>query len=612
MTLPIILTLLLLGLVLVAFIFEWQPPDLIGLSILAILLILACLPWETVQLAPVSELLGVFNNGAPLTIGAMFILSAALQRTGAIDALSRFLGHHLSSQLRVILLAVGSVAALCSAFMNNTPIVAIFMPVMLSLARDKNIPISKLLLPLSYAAVMGGCCTLIGTSTNILVSGVAERAGLAPIGMFELTSLGFIFLTVGLVYLVVLGPWLLPARETVSSVLSDEARKRFLCQILIKPDSPLVGAKLLDTPLARSAMDFHIIEVRRQGTRLLTPLNEIVVEPYDRILLSAPSRMIVELPKVKGIALSGEAQGELGIENLSTIEGGIVEGIISPHSRLVGKSIRQINFRQTYGMLILAVHRHGKNLSRNFENIRLRFGDTLLMLGPLSTFAQLREDGDFMLMEDKLPEASRSGKAWMAWTAIATVVVVAALEWMPIAAIAIIGALGVMLVRCIDPDEAYRAIDWQILFMLYGMLGLGVAMEHSGTASFLANSGLSFFSGLIPSSWLPYVVLAFFYLLTSTMTEVLSNNATAVVITPIAISAAAVLNVDPRPLVICVCFAASAAFATPVGYQTHMMVYGPGGYKFTDFLRVGIPLNLIFWVIATFLIPFFWPFYPSH
>jgi di/tricarboxylate transporter len=502
---------------------------------------------------------------------------------------------------------VALVAGGLSAFMNNTPVVAIFMPVLIGLARTTNVSASKLLIPLSFAAVMGGCCTLIGTSTNIVVSNLARESGLPPLGMFELTAIGAPMLIIGVAYMSLLGPRLLPDRQSVTSILSPEERKNYFCQVLVKKDSPLIGKNLTETGLAQQRADFRIIEVRRDGATVVEPLDQITVRANDRILISASGRQMVQLPQIEGFSLDASTQQQFGVESLSTIEGGVVEGVISPHSSLIGRTIRAINFRQKYAMLILAVHRHGKNLSKDFLDIKLEFGDTLLMLGPLNTFAQLREQGDFMLLEDMKPIVKRREKVPIVWCILAAVVVFSTFEVLPIVAIATMGALLLALTKCLEPKEIYKAIDWPIILLIYGMLGVGAAMEESGTASWITYHVVEFVRSSVQDEWMPWIMLSSCYLITTLLTELLSNNATAVILVPLFTTLAHTLGLDPRPFIIAVCIASSAAFMTPIGYQTNTMIYGPGGYKFRDFLVFGTPLNLLYWIFCSIVIPLLWP-----
>lgn len=598
-TWQIAFVLLLLGTLAAAFVWEWAPPDIVALTGFCLVILFGILDTE--------KAFSVFSNHAPITIAAMFILTSALEKTGSIDGVGRLLYRAAGHSLAAMIFWIALVAGIISAFMNNTPVVAIFMPVLIGLSRSQNIPASKLLIPLSFAAVMGGCCTLIGTSTNIVVSNMAKQAGLEPLGMFELAWIGVPVLLIGITYLSLFGPRFLPDRQSITSILSPEERKNYFCQVLVKKDSPLVGKKLIETDLAQQRADFRIIEVRRNGATVLDALDQIIVRPYDRILISASGRQMVQLPKMEGLSLDAGTQQHMGLESLSTIEGGIVEGVIAPHSSLIGKSIRSVNFRQKYAMLILAVHRQGRNLSKDFLDIKMEFGDTLLMLGPLSTFSQLRKYGDFMLMEDMKSEVKRPEKIPWVLGVLAAVVLLSTIEILPIVAIATMGAILLVLTKCLEPDEAYKAIDWPIIMLIYGMLGVGAAMESSGTASWLAYHAVEFIRSAVREDWLPYIMLSMCYLTTTLLTELLSNNATAVILVPLFTAVAYSLGLEPRPFIIAVCIASSAAFMTPIGYQTNTMIYGPGGYKFRDFLVFGTPLNLIYWILCSFLIPWIWP-----
>ncbi|MEM1059621.1 MAG: SLC13 family permease [Verrucomicrobiota bacterium] len=590
-----------LALVLLAFLLELASPDIIAMSAFCALFVFG--------VVPVADLLTVFSNSAPITIACMFIVTAALEKSGAIDDITHLLSKHLPAPLRLILLIVTLFVGVSSAFVNNTPIVALFMPVLLALARERGLAASKLLIPLSYASIMGGSCTLIGTSTNIIVSGIASKSGFEPFGFFELAWIGVPILTIGVVYLTIVGPWLLPERQSLTAVLSPEDRRQQLCQVLIKPDSILIGEILTDTRLATNPKEFRILQVRRDGKTLLAPMDKIKIRKFDRILISA-SQDRLEKTAQGQYQLQEKLEDELGLQSLSTIAGSIIEGVISPHSSLLGKSIRNINFRQKYGMLVLALHRHGQNLSKNFLDEKLEFGDTLLLLGSVDNFAELQEQGDFMLLEDDLPRTFRRPKAKWAWLAIASVVTISAANLLPIVAAGLLAVLFVLMTKCLDSEEAYKAVDWQIIFLIYGMLGVGVAMESSGAAQFIANETVGLAEGIFPAVLLPYAVLSLTYLLTTILTEMMSNNATAVVMAPIAIGIALALGVDPRPFIIVVAIASSEAFVTPIGYQTNTMVYGVGGYKFSDYVRIGLPLSLILWVTASLLIPVIWPFQP--
>ncbi len=547
-----------------------------------------------------AEAFTVFSNEAVITVASMFILSAALQRTGVIDAIGHRLNGIAGKSDWALLLLVLPIVAVISAFINNTPVVVVFMPILISLAAARGLKPSKLLIPLSFASIFGGSCTLIGTSTNILVSGAAQRLGHAPLGMFELAKVGVILLVVGIVYLLTIGRKLLPDRETLASILQTTDSKQYLTEAVVLETSPLVGKKLTDTPLAKQTKA-RILEVIRGGRTVPAPLNEIVLRAGDRLRLTMELASVVDLKSLAGIEIVPKT--ELGIEVVGAEKAVAAECVIGPHSGLIGRSVRQTNFRRRYGVVVLAVHRQGINLRENFADVQLQYGDTLLVEGTESAVRELREGRDFLLLLDVPHTPKRRRKQWIAVGSISLVVALATLNVMPIAALAIMGAVVVLATRCLDAEEAYEAIDWKIIFLIFGMLALGEALEKTRGAEWLAQ-------GIIHSlgAYGPIMVLAAIVVLASTLTEFLSNNAVAVILTPIAIEVAASLNVSARPFIIAVAIGASACFATPIGYQTNTLVYGAGGYQFRDYLKIGVPLNVLFCGLAAYLIPKFWPF----
>ncbi len=611
MNLEIALTLALIGLTLVAFIREWAPPDVLALTVL-------CLCVALGLVAP-DKMIEVFKNEAPLTIACLFVIGGALERSGAVDRIGKLLQRKLSGNVSSAILAFSLVSAFFSAWMNNTAIVAILMPVTLGFARSKDIPASKLLMPLSYMSMLGGCCTLIGTSTNLLVNGaLREMEGVAPLSMFELAPVGIPLAVAGLAYFTLIGPKLIPSRSSITGSLEIDHRTTQLYHLLIKADSPIIGERLLETELGNRDSGIHVMEVRRQGTRVMLPLSEIVIEKNDRFMVALHRRR-------GGGAKPAELFESVGSELLSQVQGIVSELVIRDESSLVGKSLAKTDFRQRHNSVVLAVHRSGLNITSRIAELPLDGGDTLLVITARNNLENLEESREFVMTDapdDVTPRKAIGHQplhVTLSWSALVGVVLVTAISdflhranpsipSIPIHYAAMVGGLFLLWFRVMSPREAYASIDWQVLLMLYGLLGLGVAMQATGTAEWLAKELVGIVENIVPGHMIPIVMLWLIFLLTMILTEMLSNNATAVMMIPIAATLALELGVNPRPLIIAVTLAASCAFSMPMGYQTHMMVYGPGGYRFTDFIRVGLPMNIICWVIACSLIPMVWPF----
>jgi di/tricarboxylate transporter len=598
MTWEILFMLGLLGAILASFIWEKIPAELTAMSAFALLMVIGLLPAR--------DALGVFSNAGPIAVAAMFILSAALERCGAIDLVAGGLARLPTMRLRTALPLLILGVALISGFINNTPVVVVFLPVVLSLAQRLQTPASKLLIPLSYASIFGGTCTLIGTSTNIIVSSVAADAGYAPFSMFELAAVGLPLLIGGTLYLTFLGPRLLPVRETLSAILTPDERREYIVEAFVQVDSPLVGQLVGDTPLAKVAK-LRVLEILRHGVRLSGDLRRARLDTGDRLLLAMSPQAVSKAQEATGLELR-DSVGE-GLETISLAQGLIVEAVLGPDSELVGKALSEVNFRQRYRLAPMAVHRQGRNLQRDFDRIPLAHGDTLLLLGTNEAIEEARGSHDLLIL-DRPPVilAAQRRRLPLILGVIAGVIGAATLGLLPIAASAIVGCVILLLTRCLTPKEAYNAINWPILFIIFGMLGVGSAMEGTGTSAWLAERLLAGVTAFVAEGWRPFALLAGIYLLTTTLTEVLSNNAAAVLLATLAIGLAQSMGLDPRPFLIAIAVAASASFATPIGYQTNTYVYGVGGYRFSDFLKIGIPLNLLAFVIAMAVIPLLWSF----
>lgn len=605
MTWEIIFVFALLVFAIISFILEKIPADLTSITVFAVLVFIAMLT-NSSELPSLETTLGVFANSAPITIAGMFIVSAALERTGAIDLITAYLrklvGLPYPGFLFVMVLGVASV----SAFVNNTPVVIVLMPVMLSLAREMGVASSKLLIPLSYASIFGGTCTLLGTSTNLLASGILRDAGHAPIGMFELSAVGLPILASGCIYLVLFGNKLLPHRETLTSILSEEERKEFITEAFVEHDSELHGQIAEETRLLK-VRGVRLLEIVRHGIAVPGNPTQQKLQYGDRLVLSCRPSGIAEAHTNKGIRLPKELSE--GLQTIATDEGAIVEGVVAPHASIAGKTLGEINFRQRFRMIVVAVHRKGTNQRERLASLQLQEGDTLLMMGSSSAIDLLANSEDLIILDRPfVPARSVRSRMPIAIGTAVGIVSLATMNLVPIVAAVALGVAVLMLTGCIKPKDAYESVEWSILMIIFGMLALGQAMDSTGASLLIADSMVGLIRNFAPEDWQAVVMLGVVYFITSAFTEFLSNNAAVALMVPIALGIAATLGVDPRPFVVATCIAASASFATPIGYQTNTYVYGVGGYRFLDFTKVGLPLNFICFTVTLFVVPLFWDF----
>ena len=585
MTLEIALT---LGLVIAAvalFISNRFPPEVVALILLVTLLLSG--------LVSVEQGLRGFSNEAVITIASMFVLSEGLKRTGFIGWVARGLERLARRAAWLAVVALLLLTAFLSAFVNNTAVVALFIPIALSISEAVRFSPSRLLLPLSYASMLGGICTLIGTSTNLLVSTVAAQQGITPLGMFEFTPLGLILAGLGLLYLLTLGSRLIPDRRPATNPADAYHLSAYITDITLTERSKAVGKRLMDADFVKE-LGIVVLDIWRNGVRLL-PLPDRTLQAGDVLRVRCNLERLQQLQSVYGLRLVADTP-------IQTEPPLLVELVIAANSSLVGQTLRTSRFRNRFGATVLALRHRQEMAMEQFADIPLQAGDALLIQIDRERLPELLRLPDFILVSQVETARLRPVMALLAGGIMLGVVLVATMGWYPISVTALTGALLMVLTGCLKPDEAVQSIDWRLLIMLGAMLGLGMAMETTGTARWLTH----FVSVL--GSLGPIVALSGFYLLTSLLTEVMSNNATAVLMAPLAIEAAAALGVDARPFLFAVAYAASASFMTPVGYQTNLMVFGVGQYQFSDFLRVGLPLNLLFWILATLLIPRFWAF----
>ncbi|KTG29473.1 SLC13 family permease [Haloferax profundi] len=548
------------------------------------------------------DALSGFANTATLTVLAMFILSEGVQRTGVIQILGAKISALTGeSELKQLGATVGVVGPI-SGFINNTAAVAILLPMVTDLAERGRTSPSKLLLPLSYASMFGGMLTLIGTSTNILASDVYSRiTGEAPFSMFEFTTLGALVMVVGTVYLLTIGRRLTPARIEPRLDLTEEFEMaEYLTEVVVRDDSPLVGQQVQQA-LVETEFDVDLLQLIRGDSVFLEPLGPKEIQTGDVFTVRTDRNTLVELLDVEGLDLVGATVTEDELE-IADRGQNLVEVVVAPGSSLVGESLATASFRQRYDATVLALRRGGELIRRRMDNLPLRVGDTLLVQATTESIERLDTNRDFIVAQEIERHDYRESKIPVAVGIVAGVVALAALDFIPIVVSALLGSLAMVATKCLRPTELYDAVQWDVIFLLAGVIPLGIAMENSGAAELLAEMVV------MSGEFLPLVaVLGVFYFVTALLTNVISNNASVVLMIPVAIEAAATLGARPFSFVLAVMFAASTAFMTPVGYQTNLFVYGPGGYKFTDYMRVGGPLQLVLGIVTTIGVAYFFP-----
>jgi len=552
MTLEILVMLLLLAATFVAFFREIFPIEVTALGLLAILVAIGFVPGD--------EAFSGFGNKVVITIGALFVLAAAVMRTGVLEIVADHLSRRAQHRKWLAVAAVLIAAGLASGFLNNTAVVAMFIPLVMMLCSRLDISPSKLLIPLSFASIFGGTLTLIGTSTNLLVSSIIEEIGEPP----------------------------LP----------------YLTEIRVVSGSKLVG-KTLKQAAVHERYGIQVLELLRGERRDVERIESMPLKEDDDLIVQGKADDLLRLRREQGIALLPDIKlddEELGSDGLK-----VMEGIVTPTSRMIGKTLGEIDFRNQFGGFVMAIRRVGATLTAKVGRVPLQAADSLLMLIPEARVNELRRTGALVVVSELDLSLRRERFWWVVFVLLPVVVALAALGVVEIAVGAPLAAIVLLLLGAVTPQQVYRTVNWSVLFLIAAFVPVGQAMVSTGTAAFLSASLLAVGS-FLPASLQAYGILCLLYLSTSLLTEVISNNAAAIILTPIALGLGAALGVDSRPFLMAVCFAASASFMTPMGYKTNLMVYGPGGYRFSDYARVGAPLNVLFWLLASALIPWFWPF----
>lgn len=594
MSLEIIFIFLLLGIALFLFSTDYVSYDIAALIIMAALLVSGIL-------TPREGFAG-FSNPATLTVAAMFILSEGLRRTGILNRFGDFFSRRIKRNYWSGLLQLLLFISLCSAFINNTAVVVIFIPVMINMADEIGISPSKLLMPLSFAGIFGGICTLIGTSTNILVSSIAEESGLSGFSMFAFTPMGLLFLAAGFIYLFTVGIPRIPERRKNEELTEGFEMNAYLTDIVVEEGSELIGQVFDEEKLTRR-LDLDVLRIFKSqaGSDSSAQRSDVTLQAGDVLRIRGSAREINKLLQSDNLALKPTKEWfDVDLEQGRDV---LVEAAVAPDSTLEGKTLRDIDFTERFGAVPLAVRHHGEVQQEDLQALRLTGGDSLLLSMSRDRVTEVDRDPSFVVASKVGVTPYRTGKIYYALPILGGVVAVAALNILPIVISAMLGVLAMILTGVVRTQEAYRAVNWKVIMLLAGVIPLGTAMQKTGAANLMADQMILLLADLGPRA-----VLSGFFLLTMVITAIMSNNASAALLAPIAIETAGTLNVSAFPLLYAVTFASSLSFITPFGYQTNTLIYGAGQYKFTDFTKIGLPLNIIFWILATIGIPLIWPF----
>ena len=582
----------------VFFVMEILPIEVTAMGAIGILLLFDVLTWQ--------ETISGFSNPAVITIGAIFIMSRALVKTGFLEVFADFLAKKGGNRKWLTIFIFLLTVSIISGFINNTAAVAIFIPLGIDLCQRFRISPTKVLLPLSYAAIFGGTLTLIGTSTNLVVSSIMEGMNMAPFSMFEFTKLGLIFLVLGTLYNMIISKWFMPSRSIISSLTRKYHMGSFLTEFKVGEDSPLIGNAYKDLDISQK-YNLQVYKIIRDSENIRFNLQNIIIREGDIFLVHINVKDMLKFKDDMKVLLLTDVK--MNVAELTGKNHVIVEGLVSQQSALIGKTLQEFDFRNRYGSFVLAVKRQRELLRDKIAHIRLKFSDTLLIMVPKERLEILRTSNNLIVLEELDIHLRYERYWWFSILVIPAVMLLAAFGVIPIVKAAILGAILLLVMRTLSIQDAYESISWSVIFLIASLVPMGIAIQKTNldevTGDLIIGIGTLIGGG---EGLDPVIILAVLYGVTFILSAFISNAAVAVMLTPIGIMLATILNVDPRPFLVAICFGASCSFMTPMGYQTNMMVFAPGQYRLKDFFQMGIPLTLVFWITAVYWIPRFWAF----
>lgn len=593
-------------LMIISFVFEIVSMEVTALGTIGLLLI--C------NIITIDEAIAGFSNKAVITIGAIFIISRALVKTGFLEVLSNYL-YKLGGNNKWLTFTIFFITtAIISGFLNNTAAVAIFIPLALKLCQKFHISPTKILLPLSYAAIFGGTLTLVGTSTNLIVNSFLENhSTIEPFRMFEFTKLGAIFCFVGIIYNLIISRWILPSRAITSSLTQKYHMGTYLTEFKIDENSELIGKSISDFKV-KDIYEFDVVKIIRNEIDLTIALNDTIIRKNDILLIQINVKHILNFKKDLGLLLLSDIK--LSQNELTGNNHVLVEGLIPQNSTLIGKTLSQLNYREMYSSFVLAISRHSELLRDKVAHIKLRFSDTLLIMIPKDKIESISEKNELIILEELDIHLRYERYWWLSILLLPMLMILASFHIISITEGAMLAAILLLVLKSISMTDVYEAINWPVIFLIALLIPIGTAMENTGAANFLSSSIINYVNQIdVGIEMEVKYVISILYFITFITSAFISNAAVAIILSPLAIllsqhfqAVDSVISVEPtRAFLMAICFGASASFMTPIGYQTNLMVFGPGQYKFKDFLIAGIPLTLIFWLLASYFIPIYWP-----